>query len=231
MSKSSEGLLRALRRGGMLVLDGGRYLVYRSRDARRGSIGILQSEVFDKLCRDAAIQAVEGQCERWVWTLKSNRGLPEQVDGEGAAFAGLTRQVPSRRTLLETVLLGERDLHEREWMARGVARFMRDYEQRSAMQSVTMSWSFERGGHKRGQGNGAQGMSEMSLSAERLIQQVENGLGAEDFKLLELVLVERRSRRRLCVDFSLTGSELTALLADILKRLARLYDRKIPAAA
>lgn len=230
MSKSSEGLLRALRRGGMLVLDAGCYLVYRSQDARRGSIGILQGEVFDKLYRDDAIRAVEGQCERWVWSLES-KGLPEAVDGEGAAFADLTRHVRGRRTLLETVLLGESDLREREWMARGVARFVRDYEQRSVMQPVTMNWSFERGGNKCGWHNGRQGMSEMSLSAERLMQQVENGLGAEDFKLLELVLVERRSRRRLCVEFSMTGPELTEGLAGILKRLARLYDRKIPAAA
>lgn len=231
MTRPDERLVRVINRGGMIVDSQCGYLVYRSSDARRGAIGVLKTEIFEQLLTDGALVETPNLQGRWVSNAPDHDcDLESKVNIAPPLPCG--RKTPhKRRSLLEAALIAESDGHEREWMARGAARFIGDYERQSAAQSVTMNWAFDFGGHKGARRNGMQGMSEMSLSAQRTLGRIRDRLGAEGFQLLSHVLIERRTQRQLCVDFSTTKPELLSRLSHSLKQLARLYDRDIPAAA
>lgn len=228
MSRRADSFIRVLRRGGMLVAGEGGYRVYRSRDARRAIVGVLPQDAFEKWRAAGELVALSGQAGRWVWgNCEEEAAIAPPPVPDLAALARPSAK-PERLSILEKVLAQTAEPHQREWLARAVARFLRDYEHQSATQSVTMSWDFDRGGFS-GKRHGALGMSEMSLSAQRALSVIRASLGAPDFELIERVLIARHSKRRLCSDFALKAGELIARLAKILEQLARLYDMRIAA--
>lgn len=228
MTRRTDSLVRVLRCGGMLVAGKDGYMVYRSRDARRARAGVLSIDEFETLHAAGELSALPDNAERWVWRNCDEEAAITPVPiPDAMSFAG-ARAKPDRRSIFEIVLTHIADPHQREWLARAAARFMRDYEQQSATQSVTMRWEFDRG-RVNGRRHGALGMSEMSLSAQKALGQIRETLGTEDFELIERVLIGRHSKRRLCYDFALKADALIARLAKLFEQVARLYDMRIAA--
>ena len=228
MSRRVESLIRVLRRGGMLVAGKGGYLVYRSRDARRAIAGVLPVGEFEKMRATGELVAISEQAGRWIWGHTGEEAVIAQLPITDVTTLVRAIAKPERRSILEAVLMQATEPHQREWLARAAARFLRDYEHQSATQSVTMSWDFDRGSFS-GKRRGASGMSEMSLSAQKTLGLIRENLGTGNFELVERVLIARHSKRRLCCDFAWTQDELITRLAKTLERLARLYDMRIAA--
>lgn len=229
MSRSQDGLLRVLARGGMVIRCAEGYGVYLSQDARRGSVGVLSAEQFDLMCAQGALAPISAGCERWAW--HAGTELSDQTHGACALVAPAYPRTPRQRcpSVLEASLMRVEDVSERRWIARAIARFLGDCERQSAVQPVTMNWAFELSGHTGGRRRGTSGMTEVSLSACKTLEMVEAQLGRDDFKLLESVLVVPLTKRKLCSELMLAGQDLYDHVATTLRRLARLYDRAVPA--
>lgn len=207
--------------------------VYRTKDARRGFVGLLSNETFARLKDELAVAKLPELEDRWGLRAEHRQVLLELSDSPIAK-----RPPPVKRTLrarsatvLEAVLSGADDPEDKDRMARAAMRFLRDYELQSAGPSVTMNWSFELTGHKGSQRGGIAGIPARSLSAQATLKQVTDTLGERLFALLECVLIKQYSRRRICADLGMKRATILDVLRQGLRQLAHVYDHEVRAEA
>lgn len=233
MSPNERKLLRVMAGGGMLIPGDDGCEVYRTKDVRRGCVGVLSKEAFARLKDERAVTKLPEVDGRWEWRAGLRLDLPEQISPPTAKGPSPAKRTSRKRpaTVLEAALIGADGPQDKARMARAAMRFLRDYELQSAGPSVTMNWSFELTRHKGGQCSGLAGLPARSLSAQAVLQQVADALGERPFALIECALIQQHSQRRLCADFGMNAGAIIDGLRQNLRHLADVYDHQVRAEA
>ena len=216
----SEKWQRALKNGGMLISHGACADVYRSRDARRSVMCVIEKACFTPLISAGLLHRLEGNEDRWIWaasqtgknTLRAPRVQASKARPSGA---------------LEFTLRAEADAARQAYLARAAFRYMSDYEVFHKGTCVTMNWSFVPSGKAR-QAQRSAGMDAVSLNAGRVLEILNARLNKQEARLLNAILVQSKPVFQLVDDFGVKRDELARLGLGALNRLAEAYDMIIP---
>lgn len=222
---SETALIRALQRGGSVVLaeEGGQ--VYRSSDTRRKCIGTISYALIGKLQADGHLKHQLHQDDRLVWGTTIDAERPCQQRAIAVVPPKLPVVAAQPRTLLERVLRKEKDMRSRSRLAHAAMRFLREYECCTAGSTVTMNWAFVPTGKtprfKTDTGN------TICLTADRSLKDVKCAVGPASFAMLEAVIMQGRSLTYLA-DVLQTSRQAACLAAlNTLKHLADAYDQAV----
>jgi len=83
MRPGERKLLRVLASGGMLISSEDGCQVYRTNDARRGCVGLLSREIFERLKTDRTVVQFYEAGDRWRW----REGHALDLPGQGGLWA------------------------------------------------------------------------------------------------------------------------------------------------
>ena len=216
----SEKWQRALKNGGMLISHGACADVYRSRDARRSAMCVIEKACFTPLISAGLLHRLEGNEDRWIWVAS-----PTGKNTLQAPRVQASKARPSGA--LEFTLRAEADAARQAYLARAAFRYMSDYEVFHKGTCVTMNWSFVPSGKAR-QAQRSAGMDAVSLNAGRVLEILNARLNKQEARLLNAILVQSKPVFQLVDDFGVKRDELARLGLGALNRLAEAYDMIIP---
>ena len=229
MNRTHDKLIRVLGRGGMLILGAEGYRVYRSQDGRRGCVGVLPHEQFERLFEEGALVRLCQTGERWALCEDCNLVINKRPSP--AAVSPLKPRNGRSATVLEAALKGVDNRRDAERLASAAMRFLRDYEALSSGPSVTMNWAFELSSNKGVYGGGQTGLPPHGLSAQAALRDIGAALGERQFALIECTLVKQYTQRRLSGDFGLSIGGMLEAVRQSLVQMADAYDLIIRADA
>lgn len=206
----------------MLVSKGTYAEVYRSRDARRSVLCIVETASFEPLIAAGLLCVLEGHEGRWVWAGSPPAEAPLQVPDFDKPRKALNRP-------LAFILQAEEDAKQQAYLAQAAFRYISDYELFHKGRPVTMNWTFVPGGKTRIAAS-ATGLDTMSLNAGRVLDTLNAHLDMQDTLLLSAVLIQTKPMYRLLDEFDMQRDGFAKLGLRVLYKLARLYDMAAPKA-
>ena len=228
VSAVESRLIRALQRGGLAVLEGKGWIIYRAGDCRRRSVGKLPNAIIDDLCAKGALVNDEGDPSLLSWGDASIE-IETASDGSSLKASKSSTKRARPRSLIEQAARLDKCEAGRSRLLMAANRFLAEVEQASASQFTTMRWDqtpMSRGAAKQPH----MGPGEAASRAAANLRHVRQVIGDVDFAVLELVLIGDISRAGLARRTGLTPRGALRQMYAALVRLAEAYDLAVPSA-
>ncbi len=226
-------LLRALQRGGcILETDDAYWSVWRSRDRRGRTIGLVPAAEVHMLILKGDLSPL-GQCEdgRLVWSGPLTALHP--TVSAAALVTAEEKQSYRRKSLLQRLLERVVSPRGRRYLARAALDFSEDIERaESGYRLRGMNWQAIRGGTRiqGGRAGGSVYQGNTALAAARRLAAISEISGPESFRLLERVIVEGATRHAISKWLNQRPADAERHALTVLRKLASIYanDLSLP---
>lgn len=220
---TEERAVRLLEQGGMALPAGEMFRIYRTRDARLGSAGVMPGSAVEALVSAGKLAKDKTHEARLVWAAPvGRRSEGSQVCMPPKPPALRTRQ--RRRGLLQKALHGVEDARERQRLAKAAVRFQQDAAHATRGPVRTMNWDFVPNGGRKAGNSGIAGQSDSALAAGANLKALGDILGPDQMGLLQRVLIWEQSASKLHQSLGMRTDKLVEELTAALHQLAWAYD-------
>ena len=224
---SDERAMRLLKRGGMAVPAGEVFRVYRTRDARLTSAGVLPKQVVDELLSTGKLAKDRIHAARLIWDgLLPQPSVLPQVGTPPKPPAARTRR--PRRSLLQAVLHRLDDVRERERLAKAATRFQYETARAASGPIRSMNWNFVPNGGRKVALAGVAGQSGDALDAGANLKALSGILAPDQMTLLESVLIWEQTAPKIAARLGKRRQQIIEEFAEALYKLAWAYDTALP---
>lgn len=224
----SERLIRALQKGGCLVVCASGWGVLRSRDRRARRIGTLSRAAVESLKAQGQVTvASDGEGDYLVWS-----GPAADLARTGRAPGPGSTQPVSRaakRSSLDIVLASLGEERERALARAALGRLEGDLERAASGQRVTQSWDLSMkvdGVASRREG----GRMDSAVRAGRRVEAVRAALGERNVALVWEIAFQGRSLAAIAADRVSSRDVIIHAAGRALMSLVEAYRFRVPAA-
>ncbi len=221
-------LIRALQRGGCTApANGGDWKVWRTHDQRTRAIGVLSSsDVAAMRARGDLSLSGEGEGELLTWSGEICQ--PAQRSVSPAALMMQKVEYQAQRSLLHRILDDCSEPAERCRLARAATDFAEDVERaQTSGRASGMNWQALATGTRiqggRGAGHGGW-TGHAASAAQRLDALLHGQLGAQNFRLLEKLVIEAATRNAIARWRAWSPKQAERSACAALHQLADAYD-------